>query len=178
GTRGLERPIDETIEQWKSLGQAEIDRRLDAMSRDARVEVPPERTQLSWAEVAEMSAGGVSFGSHSASHAILTQLEVQELRRELEDSLTELRRRCIDSVPVFCYPNGDYNDRVVEAVAAAGYTGAFTTDFGCETPVPRDLFRLRRIGIHQDICGTIPLFAFHLAGLNQALAGAARRTLG
>ena len=142
------------------------------MSRRIGTAVPRERAVVGWDEVAEMAQHGISFGSHSATHAILTTATARELKNEIDDSFRVLRERSGNCVPVFCYPNGTYSDEVVGRVKAAGYIGAVTTDFGWETRMPRDLFRLRRVGIHNDIARTTPLFAFHMSGLNHVSSGA------
>ena len=112
-----------------------------------------------------MAQNGISFGSHSLTHAILTRESAEEVQREVRHSLQELRERQANCVPVFCYPNGDYSAAIAEQVRSAGYRGAVCSESGWETRVPRNLFALRRVGIHNDLCRTVPLFAFRLAGL-------------
>jgi len=163
--------VEEVIARWKRMTGVEIETGLSEMSTALGVSAPRERTIVSWEEVAEMARNGISFGSHSATHTILTNVTREELRREVYDSLRVLQERSGNSIPVFCYPNGAYTDEVVEHVKAAGYVGAVTTDFGWETARPSDLFRVRRIGVHNDISRTTPLFAFHLSGLNHLLSG-------
>lgn len=163
--------VDDVIERWKGMTDEEIETALADMSRTLGVSAPRERAVVSWEEVADMAGNGISFGSHSVTHAILTNVTPGELRREVDDSLRVLRERSVNCVPVFCYPNGAYTDEVVECVKQAGYVGAVTTDFGWETGRARDLFRVRRIGVHNDIARTTPLFAFHISGLNRVGKG-------
>ena len=159
--------VETVIERWKRMPSDEIESALSDMTRTLGASVPRERTVVDWDEVAEMARNGISFGSHSATHAILTRVTREALRRELEESLRVLRERVTNPIPVFCYPNGAYTDEVVEHVKAAGYAGALTTDSGWETATPSDLFRIRRIGVHNDISRTTPLFAFHISALNR-----------
>jgi peptidoglycan/xylan/chitin deacetylase (PgdA/CDA1 family) len=87
------------------------------------------RELLSWPEVKNMSEGGVVFGSHTASHAILTDIprdaaicELRESKRAIEAELNSCRW--------FAYPNGDWSVSVRELVAQAGYCAAFTNTPG------------------------------------------------
>jgi peptidoglycan/xylan/chitin deacetylase (PgdA/CDA1 family) len=48
---------------------------------------------MNWAEVEELSHHGISFGSHSMTHANLTRLGARALDRELRASLDALRAR-------------------------------------------------------------------------------------
>src|SRR5262249_48288960 len=154
------------IEAWKRRTPEAIERGLREMSQALGIEEPRDRVVVNWEEVGEMARNGISFGSHSATHAILTNVPPAALEREIDGSLRVLQERSGNCVRVFCYPNGGHSDDVARRVASAGYIGAVTVDFGWETGRPTDLFRIHRIGVHNDISETTPLFAFHLAGLN------------
>jgi peptidoglycan/xylan/chitin deacetylase (PgdA/CDA1 family) len=110
-----------------------------------------------------MSRHGLSFGSHTSTHAILPRLDAAALDHELRRPLEVLREQGAAHVPVLGYPNGDHTDRVVAAARAAGYHAAVTTVPGPETREPADLFRLKRIGVHDDVSRSIPLLTFHIA---------------
>jgi len=95
-------------------------------------------------EIEEMARGGFSFHSHTRSHPDLRQLSrpamIEELagaRRDLEDLLGR-------SVPYLAYPYGWYDENVVEAVKASGYTAAFSVQPGFNR---RDVdpYRIRRL---------------------------------
>jgi peptidoglycan/xylan/chitin deacetylase (PgdA/CDA1 family) len=161
--------IEARIERWKAMGPAEIEAGLRELG-EAAGSPPAGRAVLTWHEIADMSRHGISFGSHSRTHAILPRLPAEEARVEIEDSWRVLRARAGNPVAAFSYPNGEYTDAIAAQVEAAGYAAAVTTRFGWEGAAPGDLFGLRRIPVHQDVCGTVPLFAFHIAGLNHALS--------
>lgn len=122
------------------------------------------RAFVDWDEVRDMSRHGISFGAHSASHRILSLLDRSDVRREVETSAAALERPDVARVGVFCYPNGGYNATVIEEVRRAGYRAAVTTDFGVEGLTPEDPYRLRRVGLHNDISSTHALFAVRVAG--------------
>jgi len=156
------------IERCKSEPQERIDALLASWARQLDVTLPRERQVIDWSEAEEMSAAGVSFGSHSATHRILTHLDATQARAEIEGSWAELRARPVSAVPVFCYPNGDWSASLAEIVAAAGYEAAVTTEFGYESGRPARRYGLKRIGVHDHVTRTPDLLAFHLAGFNHA----------
>jgi hypothetical protein len=157
---------DELIEGCKAEPQQRIEELIGRLASDMEVRFPDQRLLLDWREVEEMSAAGISFGSHSVSHKILTTVSDAELHEEVHGSLADLRKRSIDAVPVFCYPNGSYSPTVIRCVEAAGYHAAISTEIGWEDGSDTQLFRLKRIGVHNDLTHTDALFAFHLAGFN------------
>lgn len=157
---------DPIIEQCKALTQEQIDALIVAWAGQLHAVLPRDRQVINWNEAAEMSAAGVSFGSHSSTHRILPHLKSNDVHREVTESWDLLRAKPIVTVPVFCYPNGDSSEEVRRSVEAAGYTAATTTVFGCEDRMPSQPFGLKRINIHNDVTYTPALFAFHLAGLN------------
>lgn len=157
--------IDVLIEALKTLPEDRIDVFLDRLAGILDMRIPTQRAFLSWDEVSEMSRHGVTFGSHTCTHPILTRLPVSEVDQELRDSFASLRARPITFVPVFCYPNGSYNQTIKSRVQEAGYVAAVAVNGGPERTQPLDLFAIRRLGIHQDISRTPALFSLHLSGL-------------
>jgi peptidoglycan/xylan/chitin deacetylase (PgdA/CDA1 family) len=85
---------------------------------------------LHWDSILEMKDAGVVFGSHSKSHPFLSRLSEKELGDEIKGSKFLLEEKLKNSVDFFCYPNGDYDNRVLETVHTSGYKGAVTTNRG------------------------------------------------
>jgi peptidoglycan/xylan/chitin deacetylase (PgdA/CDA1 family) len=154
------------IEWCKTLVSAQIDAFVSGWTAVLEVTLPSDRQVVNWGEVRTMSEAGISFGSHSVTHAILTRLDRDEVIREAADSLSALVRQPIRSIPIFCYPNGEWSEEIGRCVKAVGYQAATTTQFGYETETPSNLFGLKRVNVHDDISCSDALFAFHLAGYN------------
>jgi peptidoglycan/xylan/chitin deacetylase (PgdA/CDA1 family) len=167
--KNIDDKIDSIIESVKAWPDEEINRLIENITDMTDVTFPDERMLLNWQEVEEMSKSNISFGSHSASHAILTKLSIEKVRIEMQASLKTLREKNINHLPIFCYPNGNYTEEIAELAKSAGYSAAVTTRFGVENSAPQKMFELKRIGIHNDISNTAPLFTFHLSGLNNML---------
>ena len=94
---------------------------------------------------------------------VLTSVgRVHQLEHELRRPLDVLAEQGVRHAPVLAYPNGDYNSTVA-AAREAGYRAAVTTDSGLESSRPGDLFRLKRIGVHDDVSRSVPSLTFHIA---------------
>jgi peptidoglycan/xylan/chitin deacetylase (PgdA/CDA1 family) len=154
---------DSIIEKCKGLSPADIDCILDDMKTALHIGFPESRVFLNWTEIEEMSKHNISFGSHSCSHNILTNISADEVRQEIEDSRRVLQTSDINYIPLFCYPNGNYTREIAEQVKQAGYGAAVSTRFGFEDNPPHYLFGLKRIGIHNDISSNRSLLAYRLS---------------
>jgi len=82
---------------------------------------------LRWDEVKKMSDEGVVFGSHSLSHPHLPHLPDSQLWIEVAYSKKIIEDKTGKTVDFFCYPYGDFDERVIEKVQLAGYKSAFVT---------------------------------------------------
>jgi peptidoglycan/xylan/chitin deacetylase (PgdA/CDA1 family) len=155
---------DAQIECAKQLDDGQRAEMLDALAAEVGEIADGRRRYIDWAEAREMSACGITFGSHTMTHANLTRLTAAALDRELRGSLDVLRaQEGVNWVPALAYPNGDYTAEVAAATRAAGYRAALTTRPGLETGRPADPYRLARIGLHEDVSGSVPETALHIA---------------
>lgn len=75
----------------------------------------------------ELVGLGMEIGCHSMTHRKLTQVPLHELEAETAGARRRLEDELGVSVDTFCYPNGRFNRRVVEAVARAGFVAACST---------------------------------------------------
>jgi peptidoglycan/xylan/chitin deacetylase (PgdA/CDA1 family) len=165
GRPGTVQAIDRAVERLKQYPEdllAEVLSRFEAVPGWLRDE---RRALLDWDEVRTMSRQGVSFGSHGSSHRILTRLRPEEVREELRGSWARLREPGVVAVPVLAYPNGNWSQQVAAQAAEAGYEAAVTTTFGHEALAPGCRFALRRVGVHNDVTATVPMFATRIAGM-------------
>lgn len=113
---------------------------------EAEVGAPPRPSWdgfMSWDQLRALAAAGHEIGSHSMSHALLTVVDDEQLRREVEGSRTRIEREVGAACDSFCYPNGDLDARVLRAVRRAGYRRAVTTRWGLN-PRTADPMRLVR----------------------------------
>ena len=163
-TGNKEAIIDFLIEKAKQQSPEEIEEAIGELASVLELEVPRERILLNWEEVREMSREGISFGSHTLTHRILTTLSMEEMEHEIGASFRSLQVEGVNWTPVFCYPNGNYTTAIAGHVKAAGFQAAVSTEPGLEKIREENRFALKRINIHQDVTRTVPLFAFQIAG--------------
>jgi peptidoglycan/xylan/chitin deacetylase (PgdA/CDA1 family) len=125
---------EEMIELLKRVADAEKEALIRAISDQLEVAlpggVPPRDRAMSWDQVRECARRGVTFGPHTVTHPILSQVDSTRSNREIADSWETLRAQTESAVPVFCYPNGtplDFSAREKGSVARAGMTAALST---------------------------------------------------
>jgi peptidoglycan/xylan/chitin deacetylase (PgdA/CDA1 family) len=82
---------------------------------------------LSADQVRQLDQAGMDVGDHTAHHVDLRLLAPTELRAETSGSRRALERVLGHPIYYFAYPFGAYNDAVVSAVRAAGFTMAYST---------------------------------------------------
>jgi glycosyltransferase involved in cell wall biosynthesis/peptidoglycan/xylan/chitin deacetylase (PgdA/CDA1 family) len=88
---------------------------------------PASRAFLNWNEVHEMQGMGISFGSHTMSHSLLTHMEQARARNEIRESREELADRLRENVSAFAYPWGAASWETRNSVKEAGYRLACST---------------------------------------------------
>lgn len=80
-------------------------------------------TALSGAQLRQLVAWGHEVEAHSMTHPALTGLTDEQLAYEVAGSKQALETALGRPVHFFAYPYGNYDSRVIDAVAAAGYRG-------------------------------------------------------
>ncbi len=91
----------------------------------------------------EMLDAGMSIGSHTLTHPRLARLDAETLRREVRDSKARLEDALGTEVASFCYPFGNWNAEVIQAVKDAGYRLAVSTIRGNRNG-PEERWTLKR----------------------------------
>jgi peptidoglycan/xylan/chitin deacetylase (PgdA/CDA1 family) len=124
---------------------------------------------MTWDQIREMRSGGHEIGSHSKSHPILPLVSDEALHHEIRHSRDLLEAQIDHEVRSFCYPNGDYDERVSACVRQAGYEFAVTTRYGIN-PKNSDPYSLRRIDL-QSGYGKNAAGTFRSSGLLLRMTG-------
>jgi peptidoglycan/xylan/chitin deacetylase (PgdA/CDA1 family) len=76
---------------------------------------------MTWDMLSTIARQGFTLGSHTTSHALLTSETAETIRIELRESRHALETRLRIPIHHFAYPDGRFNDVVVEATRSAGY---------------------------------------------------------
>ena len=110
--------------------------------------VPDARSAvLGWEALRSLASEGVTIAPHTRTHPLLTQVDDADLTAEIDGSRSDLERELGPCQPVFAYPSGAYDDRVVASVRRLGFELAFTTVRGRVDLRQPDPLRLRRINV-------------------------------
>jgi peptidoglycan/xylan/chitin deacetylase (PgdA/CDA1 family) len=80
---------------------------------------------MSWDELRALPGDGVTVGSHTVTHPHLPRLSDRELAKEVGESRERIEAELGRPCPLLAYPYGEHDERVQEAVRAAGYETAF-----------------------------------------------------
>lgn len=133
-------------ERMKRIEPARVEAETDAIC--ARLEARPLSSDVaSWAALQRVASEGFELAPHAHLHRILTRCTDEEIQEEVERSISELRARVPTSLPLFAYPAGFHDSRVLGIVRACGLQAAVTTQRGIVDVTKADPFQLFRIGI-------------------------------
>ena len=102
---------------------------------------------LTWDQLRQLAKEGLTLGSHTRTHCILTRVTPGRVREETRTSQADLKREIGTVLPIFCYPNGNHSDTVISILRDEGIRLAFTTLSGESALESQDLLRLRRVVI-------------------------------
>jgi len=102
---------------------------------------------LTWDQLRQLDREGLTLGSHTRTHPVMTQVRLDRIREEIRASQADLKREIGIALPIFCYPNGNHNDAVISILRDEAIRLAFTTLSGPNKSQTLDSLRLRRIVI-------------------------------
>ena len=98
---------------------------------------------MTWEEASWAANQGVTIGSHTVDHSILDRLDEFAIREQLVMSKKAVEMHTGRQCPYFCYPNGNWNSKIVSLVRESGFIAATTTDRG-SNKVGGELLTLNR----------------------------------
>lgn len=119
-------------------------------------EVQVDRTALgrelfmSWSDLRQMVAAGMSIGSHTHTHQILAQLSETEQRHELKLSKEILEERLRQPADSISYPVGGldkFTSTTKRLCKELGYQAGFSFYGGINRPRQTDAFDIKRMGV-------------------------------
>jgi glycosyltransferase involved in cell wall biosynthesis/peptidoglycan/xylan/chitin deacetylase (PgdA/CDA1 family) len=177
---GAPDPADRAVSHVKYLEPADREALL-ARLREAAGPLPaPDRLMMTWDEVRTLHRAGVSFGSHTVGHYYLDALDRATLRYELKEARARIEEEIGVAPLALAYPDGRFDDTVIEEARGAGYRCAVTTMSGSNA-AGTDLFRLRRLDGGMPVAGqggrpSFPVMWAEILGVWDALFLRRRRT--
>jgi len=103
-----------------------------------------ERFALNWEQISEMSKDSLcTIGSHTVSHGVLPNMNVEQIEAELRDSKLKLEQYVSKKVDHFAYPYGAFDESVLDFVRRADYKTAVLAN-GAEIRKGNFLWKMSR----------------------------------
>jgi peptidoglycan/xylan/chitin deacetylase (PgdA/CDA1 family) len=112
----------------EALPQESIRRVVAALESEASISTDTFTPfhSLTWEMLDRIQRAGITIGSHTKTHVIMTNESGPRVVDELTGSKEEIERRLGTGVRHFAYPSGQFNTASVKAVAKAGYRFGYT----------------------------------------------------
>lgn len=136
------------------------------------------RRTLSWDELREMAAAGVTIGNHSAAHDHMWQLDEATRTADLDRAERRFREELGFSPALFAYPFGEFDSALRDMVSARGFEGAFGQQSGV-AHTGWDVMALPRFALNENygdldrfrlIAATLPLAVSDVTPANPVLS--------
>ncbi|MEN6327633.1 MAG: polysaccharide deacetylase family protein [Syntrophomonas sp.] len=113
---------------------------------DIKAGLKPPSRMLSWEQIKEMDAAGITIGCHTLDHAHLSKVSSSEARRQIVECKKVLEQILGREIQFFCYPYGEYNAYTLQVLRECGFRAAVTVNPLLVTGI-KDPLQLNRIGI-------------------------------
>jgi peptidoglycan/xylan/chitin deacetylase (PgdA/CDA1 family) len=136
------RPDDERRELIQKLFE-----KLEVSEKFGRVF--GERMMLNWDEVQEMAKNGITIGSHSHTHPILSRMPIQKAKEEILNSKKILEKNVDIKVKHFSFPNGreeDFSEELRDYCREIGFESICSVIYGANDASKKNQFTLKRVG--------------------------------
>ena len=104
---------------------------------------------LTWDQIRDLAAAGVTIGAHSASHLHMVDATPGEARADIARSRERFLAELGTQPEIFAYPYGEISLAVRDLVIAAGYRFAFGQHSGA-IYTTTDLFNLPRFALNEN----------------------------
>ncbi|MEX0902959.1 MAG: polysaccharide deacetylase family protein [Pseudohongiellaceae bacterium] len=121
-------PFNLTRVCFEMLSQVENERLIERLRQSIghAEKYLEEFSPLDWDMLKEMANNGVTIGSHTRTHSLLSCQLSNRVQEEITGSKSVLEERLGIKITHFAYPDGRFNADTVRSVAAAGYRCAYT----------------------------------------------------
>jgi peptidoglycan/xylan/chitin deacetylase (PgdA/CDA1 family) len=157
------RVMDEFAALCKRVPETEKLAGIKRLADAAEVEVPSTPpahcAPMSWEQLRDCEKLGMTFGPHTVTHPVLSRTDDAIASFEITESWTRLRAEAHRPVPIFCYPNGgwdDFGEREISVLRRLGLAGAVVGEPGyanAQTFQEEDAsrFRVQRFGFPDEL---------------------------
>lgn len=106
------------------------------------------RGYLTWDQIRQMKAEGVTIGAHSHRHPSLPALSIEKAREDLETSMAIFEKELGERPTLFAWPFGEWDAKTLAMVKTMGYSVGFGQHSGVAHP-RHDMFWLPRFPMNE-----------------------------
>lgn len=107
---------------------------------------------MTWDQVRELKAAGATIGSQTASHPHLPDIELEQVKIELDRAAQRIADETGERPTLFAYPYGEYGSAIQRIVAGRGYVAAFGQQSGV-AHAGSDRYGLPRFALNETYGG-------------------------
>jgi len=152
-------------DRLSTINDEEKESALANLATNAEVQIPataPEGYQaMTWDQGKEMTTHQITFGAHTVTHPVLSQVDTNRADKEIRESREHIAAETGVYPGWFCYPQGgpgDFLSKTVEQVRDAGYRGCYTAfpdpfHDGDPMTLPRYSISGDRLAFQWILCG-------------------------
>jgi len=141
-------------EKWSAVAQLG-----DAAGVELPNRPPPHCAPMSWDQLRACERRGMTFGPHTVTHPVLSRTTDDMVEYEISECWARLRAEAQAPVPIFCYPNGEWNDfgrREIAVLHRKGFMGAVASEPGYANALAfrageDNRFKVQRFGFPGDL---------------------------
>lgn len=144
--------LDRMIECLKMIPDSSRDNIISSLYVKLNISPKYEGSELllNWDDISFLSDEGISFGSHTHTHALLDRIDNKTIDTELSRSKKILEQKIGKEINAFSYPNGYFQNQYIQkSLSQNGYKFAFTLE---RSPLNFDNpFLIPRCLVYEDI---------------------------
>jgi hypothetical protein len=155
------------MKQWPADDVARYEGDLDRALTEAgiRVDHNGDDRFMDWSDVAGLAPPSLLVAAaHGCSHVPLTTIGAGQAEHELVAARERLESAIGQPISGIAYPNGNYDETVVQLARQSGYRIGFTTQRGLVAEGD-DALKLRRLNVHEASARSRPEFLCLILGV-------------
>lgn len=112
---------------------------------------------MNWDQISQLKQSGLAyFVNHTWSHYAISNGSASKIQYEVQTGKQQLEQNTGQTINVFAYPYGSFNNNVISVLQSDGFTGAFSTIPGflqCDSFI---------MTLHRNHIGNAPLSSYGL----------------
>jgi peptidoglycan/xylan/chitin deacetylase (PgdA/CDA1 family) len=112
------------------------------------------RVMLNWDEINQMAQNGMTIGSHSHTHPILSRMPIQEAKEDIFNSKKMVEKNLGDQVKHFSFPNGrqeDFSEELRDYCQKIGFESVASVIYGTNDISNGNTLALKRVSASSPV---------------------------